>query len=273
MQRRVHLMRFFMGSAMLLTATVFGNEPAHASCHLEQQGEGRVAAIIDARTFRLDDGQEVRLAGIEPTAETTASILATLIDGREVTLHGSNDIPDRYGRLPAFTFIANSQISIQKMLLAQGAAFISAPIADKDCMSDLLQAEAEARLARRGLWGNPVAIKKAESTGDILTKIGQFTVIEGKVVSARQAGATFYINFGHRWTRDFAVTVSKRMMPSFEAAGVHLTSLENKWVRICGWVERHGGPRIEASYAYQIELMGNNEAALRQPDKDLQNVR
>ena len=28
----------------------------------EAQGEGRVAAVIDARTFRLEDGREVRLA-------------------------------------------------------------------------------------------------------------------------------------------------------------------------------------------------------------------
>ncbi len=30
------------------------------------QGEGHVAAVIDARSFRLDDGREIRLAGIEP---------------------------------------------------------------------------------------------------------------------------------------------------------------------------------------------------------------
>ena len=37
-----------------------------AGCAFEAQGEGRVAAVIDARTFRLQDGREVRLAGIEP---------------------------------------------------------------------------------------------------------------------------------------------------------------------------------------------------------------
>jgi hypothetical protein len=41
--------------------------PANAAgCAFEGQGEGRVAAVIDARTFRLEDGREVRLAGIEP---------------------------------------------------------------------------------------------------------------------------------------------------------------------------------------------------------------
>src|SRR5438046_459025 len=39
--------------------------PAHAACNFDVLKQGSVAAIIDARTFRLADGQEVRLAGIE----------------------------------------------------------------------------------------------------------------------------------------------------------------------------------------------------------------
>jgi hypothetical protein len=37
-----------------------------AGCSFDAQGEGHVAEIIDSRTFRLQDGREVRLAGIEP---------------------------------------------------------------------------------------------------------------------------------------------------------------------------------------------------------------
>ena len=81
-------------------------------------------------------------------------------------------------------------------------------------------AEAEARQAKKGTWADPSAIKNAESPGDILAGIGRFTVVEGKVLSVRQAGATTYLNFGRNWTRDFAVTISRRMMPAFEAAGL-----------------------------------------------------
>ncbi len=49
-----------------------------AGCSFEPQGEGRVAAVIDARTFRLQDGREIRLAGIEPVAtEKVAAEAAT----------------------------------------------------------------------------------------------------------------------------------------------------------------------------------------------------
>ena len=105
---------------------------------------------------------------------------------------------------------------------------------------------------------DPAVIKNAESPGDILARIGQFTVVEGKVLSVRQAGATFYLNFGRRWTRDFAVTISRRVVPSFEAAGIVLKSLENKRIRVRGCIESRGGPRIEARTLGQIELAGEN---------------
>jgi hypothetical protein len=54
------------------------------------------------------------------------------------------------------------------------------------------------------------------------------------------------------------------MMPSFEAAGIDLKSLANKRLRIRGWIVRHGGPRIEATRAGQIELVAGNQTAATQ---------
>ena len=236
------------------------HEPALAAgCNFEPQGEGRVTAVIDARTFRLADGREVRLAGIEPVTTTTpnanrSSALAAILAGRDVTLRGEDDTPDRYGRQPAFVFVAGSDTPVQSELLAQGEALASGTVTDKDCAASLMAAEAEARQARRGIWADPTAIKNTESPGDILAGIGRFTVVEGKVLSVRQAGATTYLNFGRNWTRDFAVTISRRMLAAFEAAGIALKSLENRRIRVRGWIEARGGPRIEVLRVGQIEL-------------------
>jgi hypothetical protein len=121
-----------------------------------------------------------------------------------------------------------------------------------------MAAETEARQAKKGTWADATAIKNAESPGDILAGIGRFTVVEGKVLSVRQAGATTYLNFGRNWTRDFAVTISRGMMPAFEAAGLAPKSLENKRIRVRGFVEARGGPRIEALRVGQIEMLGGN---------------
>jgi hypothetical protein len=187
-----------------------------------------------------------------------ASALAAIVAGHEVTLSGEDDTPDRYGRQPAFVFLDGSETLVQGLLLAQGEALVSSDVTNKDCASVLNATEAAARQAKKGTWADPSAIKNAESPGDILAGIGRFTVVEGKVLSVRQAGATTYLNFGRNWTRDFAVTISRRMLPAFEAAGIALKSLENRQIRVRGWVEARGGPRIEVLHVGQIELLGGN---------------
>ena len=158
-----------------------------APCQFESQGEGRVAAIVDGRSVRLDDGREVRLSGIEPTA-TTKQALASLLVGRDVTLRSADDTPDRYGRQGGLVFIGESDTPVQAKLLAQGEAIVSAEIADKDCAAALMSSEAEARRQKKGNWADLSAIKNAESPDDILAGIGRFVVVEGKVLSVRQAG-------------------------------------------------------------------------------------
>jgi endonuclease YncB( thermonuclease family) len=246
-------------SFMLVAAAT---SPADAAgCAFEPQGEGRVAEILDARSFRLADGREVRLAGIEPVVTEKASrtsALSAILAGRDVTLRGEDDTPDRYGRQPAFVFLASSETLVQGQLLALGEALVSGTVTNKDCASTLMAAETEARQAKRGTWADPTAIKNAESPGDILAGIGRFTVVEGRVLSVRQAGATTYLNFGRNWTRGFAVTISRRMIGAFEAAGTSVKSLENRRIRVRGWIEARGGPRIEALRVGQIELLGGN---------------
>ena len=255
--------RFFgavLPCGLMLVAGAAGPADA-AGCAFEPQGEGRVAEILDARTFRLADGREIRLTGIEPvTAEKAGrtAALSAIIAGRDVTLSGEDDTPDRYGRQPAFVFVDGSKTPVQGLLLAQGEALVSATVTNKDCALALIAAEAAARQAKQGTWAGPAAIKNAESPGDILAGIGRFTVVEGKVLSVRQAGATTYLNFGRNWTRDFAVTISRRVVPALEAAGIGVKSLENRRIRIRGWVEARGGPRIEVLRVGQIELLGGN---------------
>lgn len=259
MRARSHLATLEWSSVFLLAVSC--GDAAVAACRFTPQGEGRVTSVIDARTFRLDDGREVRLAGIETgigERETVSNALTGLIGGKQVSLHGEDDRPDRYGRQTAYVFTAGSDISVQTRLLSQGDALTSHTPSDKECSAEWTAAESAARTSKRGFWGDPAATKNAKRPGDILARIGQFTVVEGHVSSARQAGATFYINFGRRWTRDFAVTISRRMVPSIEAAGIDLKTLEGKTLRIRGWVEKHGGPRIEVVRAGQIEVIATD---------------
>ncbi|MDE5455232.1 thermonuclease family protein [Bradyrhizobium sp. CSA112] len=245
-------------AASLLVLASMGWADA-ADCALEPQGEGRVAAVVDARSFRLEDGREVRLAGIERAGTDGArgrAALSAIAGGRDVTLHGEDDTPDRYGRQPAFVFVTGSEHSVQSELLRRGEALVSTDIADKNCAASLAAAEAIARQGKLGIWGEAAAIKNAESPGDILAAIGQFTVVECRVLSVRQAGATTYLNFGRNWTQDFAATISRRAIPAFENAGLGPKSLENRRILVRGVVSSRGGPRIELFRVGQIEVLG-----------------
>jgi endonuclease YncB( thermonuclease family) len=234
--------------------------PAGAGdCLLEPQGEGRVAAVVDARSLRLEDGREVRLAGIERGGTDRAgarAALSAIAAGREVTLHGDDDTPDRYGRQSAFVFVAGSEHSVQSELLRRGEVLVSSDISEKNCAAALAAAENAARDAKLGIWAETSAIKNAESPGDILSAVGHFSVVEGRVLSVRQAGAMTYLNFGRNWTRDFAATISRRIIPAFESAGLGPKSLENRRIRVRGYVSSRGGPRIELLWVGQIEVLG-----------------
>jgi endonuclease YncB( thermonuclease family) len=244
-------------AAFLLIAS--SGQTLAADCLLEPQGEGRVATVIDTRSLRLEDGREVRLAGIAHAGTDRASgraALSAIAGGREVSLHGEDDSPDRYGRQSAFLFVTGSEHSVQSELMRRGEALFSADIADINCAAALAAAEGAARDAKLGIWAYTTAIKNAESPGDILSAIGQFTVVEGRVLSVRQAGAITYLNFGRNWTRDFAATISRRIIPAFESANLGPKSLENRRIRVRGVVSSRGGPRIELLRVGQIEVLG-----------------
>jgi Staphylococcal nuclease homologue len=251
----------WLAIAFAAVATMAASPASAAPCAFEEQGEGRVTAVIDVRSFRLDDGRDVRLAGIEPAFPETPPVvrtraLSTMLAGRDVRLRGENDTPDRYGRQLAFAWLLPDETLVQRELLAQGEAFVSPTLNDKECAAMLLAAEAGAREAKRGIWADSTAIKNTESPGDILTGIGRFTLVEGKVLSVRQAGATTYLNFGRNWTRDFAVTIPRRALASLAASGLVPKTLENRRIRVRGFVEARTGPRIEVVRAGQIELLG-----------------
>lgn len=247
-------------AATIVATLLIMSGAARAACiDLPPQGEGVVASVEDARTLRLDDGREIRLAGVEvETAHRREAIaaLSVRVRGRQVALHGPDDTPDRYGRQPAVVFVEGEPKTLQVGLLEAGQLLVGIGGAPADCRAELLAAETAARDARVGLWASAAALKNAENVEDVLTRAGQFSVIEGRVLLVRETGGTIFLNFGRRWTRDFAVTISRRILGSFEAAGISPKSLENKRIRVRGWVERRSGPQIAVRDVGQIEVPG-----------------
>lgn len=219
-------------------------------------GQGRVTQAIDGRTLRLADGREIRLTGIVPSdAVAATAALTALVANRDVVLRGDSDTPDRYGRQHAVVAQAGADTSIQVELLRAGAALVTGTGLATSCAAELTAAETFAHGAAHGIWASADVIRNAESPEDILAMLGRFALVEGKVLSARQSGATFYLNFGRHWVRDFAVIIPKQMIASLARDGIDVKALAGRRVRVRGWIERRDGPRIQLRGTRQIEVL------------------
>jgi hypothetical protein len=165
---------------------------------------------------------------------------------------------DRYGRLAAYASAVRDgdEIFAQGEMIASGFARVADTIANRQCATDLITREALARKAGLGLWADPYyEVLDANSVADLLARRGRFALVEGKVESVHESGATIYVNFSQHWSEGFAVTVAKRNQRSFAAAGVDLKGLVGRRVQVRGWIEARSsvaGPWIEAVHPEQI---------------------
>ncbi len=272
---------------MALAPTMAASEarrasPKPAACAPEMVASGTVQTIVDGRTFVLADGHEVRLPDIEvppPPSEPkqtsgaaspeapqggpapgdgAAAAVQNLLAGRHVALHASKLVTDRYGRILADALVNRDGYpgSIQKVLLSQGLAWISAKLGEPACLAELRTAERAGRAAKLGLWADPRYLpRQAEDVAGLSAERGRFTLVEGKIVSVRESGGTIYLNFGRRWSEDFTVTILKRSERRFIEAGLRPSGLSGRRVMVRGWIEERGGPWIEAAAPEQIEII------------------
>jgi len=233
------------------------------ACISAPLGTFETAGVLDARTFKLRDGREVLLAGIEvPSGRIlTKASLERLLAAGTVVLKQAEAASDRYGRLLVQAYVPQDGAErwIQADLLAAGDAQVGSRPGDAACARALRAAEAPARRGRLGLWADPAyGIKASNDLAGLLARRGQFTIAEGKVLSVRESGGTIYMNFGRVWSRHLTVAILRRNMAAFEGAGIDLKKLEGARVRVRGWVEERGGPRIEAVRPEQIEIAAQN---------------
>jgi endonuclease YncB( thermonuclease family) len=142
-------------AALVTLALALALAPAVAS----EFFEGRVVAVYDGDTIEVLVGHErhrVRLARIDtpergqPWAERSKQALAKRVFGKEVRV---NEVAiDRYGRTVGEVYADNQCVGCE--LVRDGHAWVYRKFTDD---AVLLELEAEARAARRGLWSLPEA--------------------------------------------------------------------------------------------------------------------
>ena len=118
---------------------------------------------------------------------------------RKLPVYTVSDVDDSYGRIVAYAYALRdgTELFAQGELIASGFARVADRIGSKTCAAELLADENTARAAKLGLWGDPYYdVLNADTPVDVLARQGRFALVEGRVVSVRESGATTYVNFG-----------------------------------------------------------------------------
>jgi endonuclease YncB( thermonuclease family) len=248
-----------------------------------------VAEVIDGDTLRLEDGREVRLAGVTapkpplslaagrrwPLADTARAALAALVDGRAVALRpvtGTSAPPrpadgpavagdavaaslDRHGRVRAHIF-RDDGLWVQGELLRQGLARVHTTPDDTMLAGAMLAREREARTTKRGVWGDPFyVVRRADEAGRF---VDSFQLVEGCVLDAVRGKGQVFLNFGPDWRTDFTVRIAgSAALARFRVAedGGDPLALKGKIVRVRGWLLSRNGPLIDVTHPEQIETI------------------
>jgi micrococcal nuclease len=129
--------------------------------------DARVDRVVDGDTVVLDDGDTVRLIGVdtpevvkpgvEPQcygAEASALLKEILPAGTKVRVEVGVEAEDRYGRTLGYLWRVDDGVFINQYLLAGGYARVLTIEPNSKHASSFALAEAQARQRGLGLWGS-----------------------------------------------------------------------------------------------------------------------
>lgn len=126
-----------------------------------------VSSVIDGDTVKLQNGEKVRLLGIntpekgQPYYDEATNRLKELIEGKTVTLEKDVDDKDQYGRLLRYIYIDDTLVNLEMVREGYGNVYIIPP--NTKYSNKFEGAEEEAKNAQRGMW---------EPSGDLSQCIG-----------------------------------------------------------------------------------------------------
>jgi hypothetical protein len=88
--------------------------------------------------------------------------------------------------------------------------------------------------------------------------IHSYQLVEGTVVAVGEGRVRMFVNFAQDWRRDFTVSIDRKNVGAFAAAGIDLKALAGRRLRARGVLAWRNGPTIEATHPEQIELLPDN---------------
>jgi micrococcal nuclease len=221
---------------------------------------GRVAEVRSGDSFVLDNGLQVRLAGVEapwgdqPFADQARSALAELILHRQVQLLYGGARRNRYGRALAQVKLARGGRWVQGLLLRQGDVRERTWADNRAMARAMLEDEAHARNRGLGLW----ALKDYRVLLPGETEVASgFQIVEGRVLGQEPAdGGGVALDFQRGQGERFTAGIETRSLGDFKTADKAPDMLVGKLARLRGPI-RYGpdGPVMRLDHPEQVEIL------------------
>jgi len=221
--------------------------------------------IIDGDTFRLENGETVRLIGIDapelsqPGGVESREYLAHLILGKRITLERGFSERDNYNRLLQFVYIGD--VCINEEMIRQGYAE-ARYLSENPIREYYLQLEITAEIAGAGLWSDDIFQPRSQVNWDTNVPViswfeadkyyNQYVIVEGVIVDTYNATNVCFLNFCT--THYFAAVIFACDFPGFpEVPEVYYLG---KKVQIIGIIkEYNGSPEIIVKTPDQIKII------------------
>jgi endonuclease YncB( thermonuclease family) len=261
--------------ALLAVFPAHAETPGEPACTVER-GEARaVAEVRDGETLRLDDGRMLRLIGaLAPRASDVAAspgswppenetrmALATLVEGRTITLWHDATRFDRYGQILAQVTVGTGAdaVWLQGALVSRGLARAYGRPGTDACTEALVRLERPARDGGLGLWSNAAyQVRNADDSDELVRAAGSFQVVSGTVHRVSRGRGEVYGSLARRGGRGGSYAFAA-VVPARGAAligGVEPRELKDRRVIVRGWIEQRRGPVIVIDSKGQLERVG-----------------
>lgn len=218
-----------------------------------------VRNIIDGDTVELSNGRRVRYIGVdtpetmkkvagkwlydpEPFAAEAKKLNRSLVGGKRVSLEFGSRKEDKYGRWLAYVE-TDGKMANEELLREGYAVLVVYPPNDK-YLEDLVEAQEEAKMARRGVWKD----LKTISAGEAGANIGRVVTVRGKVNEIVSSGNTVYIDLAERGV---SVVVYGPNLRFFQGS---LRGYEKKVLEITGKIKDIKGPSLVVYHPTQVRI-------------------
>ncbi|MFO7639100.1 MAG: thermonuclease family protein [bacterium] len=237
----------------------------------------RVVKVHDGDTFLTEDGDNVRLLGIdaaesyEAGGDVAGEMLEMYVLGRTVRLEADRSNTDHFGRLLRWVWVGDTNVNL--LLVDRGYAPVRLYQEGLKYEDTLKVVEEQAARSGRGLWAfnvyTPPSLElirerlrrdNPDDSGviswvDAADYIGKAAVVEGDIIRTYQSERVLFLNFHEDYRNTFVCAIFVNDLPRFptDAKDYYL----GKRVRVTGIIKEYrGAPEIIISDPGQVEVLG-----------------